>query len=99
MPFWEIEVNEDNGNCVNRKRVCAKIAVILFGVLLVLTGLAFFVDGQTINELKYNFSLELIIALVIIINLVSFLCFTVLYAAYQWIRRDLKPARNDDLDE
>ena len=91
--------NTDGKNSVNCKRACAKIAVVFLVTFLVLAGLTCFVNSQLLNDLKYNFSLEVIIALVIIINLVSFLCFMALYMTYRWIRRDLNPSRYNDLDE
>lgn len=86
-------------DCTNCKRACAKIAIVFLVTFLVLAGLTYFVNSQLLNDLKYNFSLEVIIALVVIINLVSFLCFIVLHMTYQWIRRDLNPSRYNDLDE
>jgi uncharacterized BrkB/YihY/UPF0761 family membrane protein len=86
-------------NCRNSRRACAKMAFVFVVALLVLAGLINFVNGQLLSDLKHNFSLEVIIALVIIINLVSFLCFMVLYTTYRWIRRDFNPSQYDELDE
>lgn len=83
---------------MNGKRVCAKIALIAVGILLVIAVLGFVIDQQFLDDLKRNISLWGIVALVIVINLVSFLCFIVLYAAYKWVRRDLQPQRDEELD-
>lgn len=90
----------DNLRCeANGKRACVKIAVVVAAIMLVLAAMVAVVhDGQVLDELKHSLSLWTIVALVVIINLVSFLCFVVLYAAYRWVRRDLKPRRDDDLD-
>jgi uncharacterized BrkB/YihY/UPF0761 family membrane protein len=89
----------DNLHCsINGKRACVKIAVIAVLIAAVLAALIFVVNGQMLDELKHSMSLWTMIALVIIINLVSFVCFVVLYAAYKWVRRDLKPRRDDELD-
>jgi uncharacterized BrkB/YihY/UPF0761 family membrane protein len=82
----------------HRGRACAKMAVVAFGVIVVLALMIGLLNEQMLDELKHTLSLWIIVALVVIINLVSFLCFVVLYAAYRWVRRDLKPGRDDELD-
>lgn len=83
------------GEC-NRFRAILKTIFVLAGVAAAVTALSCFVDGQALNVLKHSLSLWSIIALVVIINLVSFGCFVVLYAAWQWVRCDLKPRAADD---
>lgn len=82
----------------NKKRACAKIALVAVLVLAAIAALILLLDGQALDQFKHTLSLWTIVALVIIINLVSFVCFVVLYAAYRWVRRDLKPQRDADLD-
>lgn len=84
--------------CTNKKRACAKIALVAVLVLAAIAALVMLLDGQALDELKHTLSLWTIVALVLVINLVSFVCFVVLYAAYRWVRRDLKPPRDAELD-
>ena len=89
----------DNSQCsTNKKRACVKIAVVAVAVIAALAALALLLDGQALDELKHTLSLWTIVALVLVINLVSFVCFVILYAAYRWVRRDLKPQRDAELD-
>jgi amino acid transporter len=89
----------NNSSCpVNKKRACAKIALVAVLVLAALVALVTLMDGQVMDEIKHTLSLWTIVALVVVINLVSFVCFIVLYAAYRWVRRDLKPPRDAELD-
>lgn len=83
---------------INGKRACAKIALIALLIAALLAVLLMIVDKQVLDSLKHSLSLWTIVALVLIINLVSFVSFMVLYAAYRWVRRDLKPRRDDELD-
>lgn len=80
---------------------CKKMAVIAAVVLGLIIGLSYMVDSQTLDEIKYNFSLWSIIALVVIINLVSGLCFLFAYMAYRWVNKDLKsgPFKEEDTEE
>ena len=82
----------------SRKRAFIKIAVIIVLAVLAISTLAFFINDRSVEQLQHNFSLWTIIALVMIINLVSFLCFIMLYLAYRWVRADLKPGEDDELD-
>jgi uncharacterized BrkB/YihY/UPF0761 family membrane protein len=83
---------------INRKRAFAKIIVIALLLAVTLAALAMTVDQDVLDTLKHSLSVWTIVALVLIINLVSFVCFVVFYAAYRWVRCDLKPRRDDDLD-
>jgi len=80
----------------NHKRACIKTAIVLLAIVLTVTILSQLVTADALDVLKHSLSLWSIIALVIIINLVSFGCFIVLFFAYQWIRRDMKPPRKED---
>lgn len=89
----------NNSHCnINKKRACMKMAVVAVAIIAALAALVLLLDGQALDELKHSLSLWTIVALVVVINLVSFVCFIVLYAAYRWVRRDLKPVRDAELD-
>lgn len=79
----------------NRRRALGKAAVVLLAIVLAVAGLSQLITTDTIDILKHSLSLWSIVALVVIINLVSFACFIVLFFAYQWIRCDLKPPRDE----
>jgi hypothetical protein len=77
-----------------------KIALIVAGLLLLAGLLALTVDSQALDQLKLDMSLWSLIAVVLIINIVSFAVFIVLFFAYQWVRCDLKPpSASDDRDD
>lgn len=79
-----------------KKRVCLKLGITILTTALLIGLLSHFISGQALDELKHSLSLWTIIALVVVINLVGFICFLVLFAVYQWIRGDLK-AQNSDI--
>ncbi len=79
----------------NKGRAARKIAVVIAVLLLVLAGCVGFVSAKTVNGLVNHLSLGLLVALVIIVNIVSFLIVLSLFAAYRWIRRDLHPEEAD----
>jgi hypothetical protein len=81
----------------NRKRAALKLAFIVAIIIALVAALWAFIDKNALYELKHGLSPGPIIALVVIINLVSFLCFIVMFAAYHWVRRDLRPPREDDI--
>jgi protein-S-isoprenylcysteine O-methyltransferase Ste14 len=83
---------------VNRKRAALKALIVLAAVAFIIFVLSHFITSREMNALKHDLSLWTVITLVIIINLVSFGCFVAMFAAWQWIRFDLKPPRNDGLD-
>ncbi len=77
---------------------CKLMAVTALAIAVV-TILAYFLDNAVLDTLKHSLSIGTIILLVVIINLVSFICFLILMAAYQWIRPDFKCKKpDDDLD-
>lgn len=88
----------DKEQCPNTKRGCCKLAVVFVLAALLLTGLVYIVDTQAVDELKHTLSVWTIVALVIIINLVSFLCFIILYFAWKWAQNDFKSNKNDLID-
>jgi len=79
--------------CPRPGRACIKVAVILITAAVILAGLIFTIEDETLETLKHTLSIGNIVALVLIINLGSFAVFMCFYAAYQWVRRDLKPPR------
>lgn len=84
----------------NKKRACAKLLLVSGCVLAALALLIYILGGPAVGELKNNFSVWTIVTLVIVINLVSFLCFIVLYTAWKWIRQDLETGKSrDELDD
>lgn len=86
------------GEGCNRKRACVKATAVLLAVVLAVAGLSQLITPDAIDVLKHSLSLWSIIALVVIINLVSFGCFIVLYIAYRWIRCDIRPRSGDTLE-
>jgi len=81
---------------LNPLRASLKIALIV-AALLVLAGLlALTIDSQALDQLKLDLSLWSLIAVVLIINIVSFAIFITLFFAYQWVRCDLKNPRIED---
>lgn len=79
-----------------RGRALIKVAVLAVLVALIVAGLAGLVRREALEELKHTLSLEAIIALVVLINLISLTIVGVLFAAYQWVRNDLRPTSGDD---
>lgn len=82
----------------NPGRAILKMTVLLLGLLVIAGVLAGLVDDSLIDQLKFNLSLGALIGLVVVINIISLICFIGLYAAYQWIRCDLKAPRSEDLE-
>ena len=81
----------------NRKRACLKILFILGVAAAIVLALSFYVPDQALDELKYSLTLGSIVAIVIIINVISFVCFLIFSMAYHWVRQDLKPPRTEDV--
>ena len=82
-----------------RRRIACKLAFIIITAALVITGLAWSIDDQALDNLKYRLSLWTLIALLLIINLVSFVSFLVMYMAWKWVRIELKPDKSDVLGD
>ena len=80
-------------------RAFCKLVGILAVIAFLIGGLSYLVSERDLEILKHALSLWTLIALVVIINLVSFGCFIAGVAAWQWVRRDLKAPRDDGLDE
>jgi cytochrome bd-type quinol oxidase subunit 2 len=79
----------------HRARAALKAAMVAAIVLVVLIGALAIVDADAVYNLKRRLSLWLILAIVVIIDLLSFIVFALLFAAYKWIKRDLDPATDD----
>lgn len=78
-------------------RAVLKMAAIIVGLLAVAGVLLLTIDDSVLDQLKFNLSLGTLIVLVVVINIISFVFFMILYAAYQWVRRDLKGPRSEDM--
>ena len=74
----------------SKGRGCLKILLLLAICTVIVAVLSQYIDEQSLDVLKHNLSVRTIITLVIVINLVSFMCFTVMYFAYRWISKDFK---------
>lgn len=86
-------------HCLSRRRAACKAVVVFIIAAVIIAALSRLISERDLETLKHSLSLWTLIALVVIINVVSFACFIVMFAAWQWIRRDLKPPRDDGLDE
>ena len=54
-----------------------------------------FVSRENVNDLRHHLTLWLVIAIVAIINIVSFLLFTFFWMIYRWIKQDLDPVDDE----
>ncbi len=79
----------------NKRRAYLKIAAIGAVLGVILGALIAFVDHETLNGLRHHLTLFLIVAIVVIVNLTSFLLFILFFAIYQWIRRDFEPSTDE----
>ncbi|MCB1530845.1 MAG: hypothetical protein H6853_01690 [Rhodospirillales bacterium] len=77
-------------------RACTKIFVLLCAAVILFLTLAYCIDKETVDTLKQSLSVGTIVALVVVINLISFIVFMVMYAAWQWVRCDLKAPRPEN---
>ena len=77
------------------KRAYAKIAAVAAILGTILGALITFVDRESFNDLRHHLTLTLVLAIVVIINLTSFLLFGLFWIIYRWIKRDLEPERED----
>jgi heme/copper-type cytochrome/quinol oxidase subunit 2 len=73
-----------------RRRIVCKLALILTTAAIVIAGLVWSIDDQALDNLKHRLSLWTLIALLLIINVVSFVSFLVMYMAWKWVRSDIK---------
>lgn len=80
----------------NPRRAGCKIAIIVAGLLLLAFALGYSIDDPGLSRLKFNLSIWSMIVIVLIINILSCVCFLILYVAYQWVRCDLKAPRAED---
>lgn len=77
-----------------RRRIAFKLAMIIVTAAFVIAGLVWSIDDQALDNLKHRLSLWTLIALLLIINVVSFVSFLVMYTAWKWVRNDLKNNNN-----
>lgn len=83
-----------------RRRIACKLALIILTAAIVIAGLVWSIDEQALDNLKHRLSLWTLIALLLIINVVSFVSFMVMYMAWKWVRSDIKGERgNSDAPE
>ena len=68
------------------------VSVLIGSLLAALVG---FVSHETVSGLRHHLTLWLILAIVMIINITSFVIFALLLAAYKWIRRDFVAETED----
>lgn len=76
--------------CARAGRALLKTALVAAVAALAVLALSQVVNDRMLDEIKHNLSMGTIIALIILINAVSGVCFLALFAAWRWIRRDLK---------
>lgn len=74
--------------CKNKKRGCVKITIVLISCGLIVALLAYSLDAQSLDVLRHNLSIWTIISLILLINVVSFMCFTIMYGVFKWIKKD-----------
>lgn len=75
---------------MNTKRALLKIGLLVLVCVAIIGGLVFAIDDTALATLKYSLNLWTVIALVILINVVSFVCFILMAMAYHWIKSDIK---------
>lgn len=79
----------------NKKRGLAKAIIVVAGTLALLGIVAGTITEHDIDVFKHSLNLWTVISLVIIINLVSFLCAIIMFTAWRWIKSDLKEPKDD----
>lgn len=80
----------------NPRRAACKLLVIAVVLMALCAVVAALLDNPALDQLKFNLSLGSLIAVVLAINAASLAAIILLYAAYQWVRRDLKEPRSED---
>ena len=80
-------------------RAIFKAAGVLLCVAVAVVILADLISTDQIDMLKHHLDLWTIIALMVIINLLSFAIIFMLYTAYRWIKGDVKPDRDAEFSE
>ena len=78
-----------------RARAYGKIVGVAIVLGLVLGALVSFVSRENVNDLRHHLTLWLVIAIVAIINIASFLMFSLFWLIYRWIKQDLDPPGED----
>ena len=79
----------------NPKRAYIKMACVAAVLGVALGALITFVDRETFHDLRHHLTLLLIIAIVVIVNITSFLLFVLFWGVYRWIKRDFDPDAED----
>jgi uncharacterized BrkB/YihY/UPF0761 family membrane protein len=79
----------------HRGRAYWKIVGVALVLGLLLALLVTFVSHQSVNDLRHHLTLWLVVGIVAIINIVSFLMFTLFWMIYRWIKQDLDPEDED----
>jgi len=80
----------------NIRRAAMKIAAIVIFLIIVVALAGIPLNDPTLDRLKFNLNLGTLIGLVVLINVISLLTMAILYAAYKWVRNDLKAPRSED---
>ncbi len=80
----------------NIRRAMMKIAVIAVFLMIVVALAAIPLNDPALDRLKFNLNLGTLIGLVVLVNVISLLTMALLYAAYKWVRNDLKAPRSED---
>lgn len=81
---------------MNKKKGCLKLVAVACAALICLIFLVVLVNEKVLDELKFSLSLWTIIGVVLIINIVSFISFLCMYAAYRWIKKDFDDKNDID---
>ena len=84
--------------CPNLRRAIIKACFIAAALACVAAGFSYFITIRDVELFKHSLSLWTLVGVVIIINLVSFACFILGFAAWQWVRADLKSPRGDEFE-
>lgn len=80
----------------NTRRAAAKIAVIVVFLIAIIALAGIPLNDTALDRLKFNLNLGTLIGLVVLINVISLLSIAIFYAAYKWVRNDLKAPRSED---
>lgn len=80
----------------NMRRAAIKIVVIAVFLVIVVALAGIPLNDPALDRLKFNLNLGTLIGLVVLINVISLLTMAILYAAYKWVRNDLKAPRSED---
>jgi uncharacterized membrane protein YozB (DUF420 family) len=79
----------------NPRRAAAKFALVVAIVAGVVVLLLMFVRRRAVDGLVNHLTLGLLVALIVLVNLISCLVIMIMFAAWRWIKRDLRPLEDD----